>query len=1276
MAEPAVATPPHGQTLDIMNDPRFATNTEAVDDGNADACRICRGDGSDSEPLFHPCKCSGSIKYVHQDCLMEWLSHSQKKHCELCKTPFRFTKLYSPNMPQSLPFPVLVRHVAIHMAKNLATWLRFALVALVWLACLPYALRQVWRLLFWFSDGGWPSTYSRTHSIHNSTATQVLEVAREIHLASLKENGTSPVTPFQATQTTSANVGNLIEKLVGFLTPVSQTLNISGSDPLAGGLLKSLYYGLGLQSMVVSDGPINETISSPHFTTMESLSHPSILSDVSFLRNLTRNPYVNDLVIAIVEGYIITVLVVVCFILVFLIREWVVQQQPGINMGAGFAPEAPAAERPRGQQALPEFRPPRNVEARRAPRNEEQNIVVPEQRERPIARVRRRNVHFGDNEGNPPAAPVNDIAPGSTNREIQETPILDDAGPSSQSRPTPSRDAFSPAVEIQRRLTEEPRMIEEFLAIWRRADSDPREVLRIIESENKSIEMGYWVNAMKMLEDPDSNSEPSPHHGSDVQNIGVKFPEFALPGPRRYSPTTGSLPRESDGSTASSESWVDVSKSADTSEIETEREEINSIEGSGPREFTNNALEKGKHRAEESPVSETKSALYSHSNRDVPTKDALNDESGNQLSQPLNVESLAASPSRPRAKSDGPLRDDSISVLANNNWSFSNPIAECPKPVEPDRPSGETSYAVPSSSIAHSNAKFSSQASVQPTQEARLMNIIAPPPRMSDTELRDMEQNPIEVVDEAGTIRNYANMEEAFAANPVDAESDSDDDGDDDNNDAPELIVGDPLPGQHEPVVARPAEALGFFGNVADFLWGGLGDDRENDGGANDEHIVQDLAAEAPFVPIANEPFEQLVAEQDREVMAAALAAGIDPNDQDAIDDAEDFEGIMELVGMRGPIFSLVQNALFSAFLLALAVAVGVWIPYNIGRITLLLVANPGPAFKLPLRMIFGCAAFLQDLTLSVLGMASYVLIAFLSLPLYLWYYFVRGELRPELVSTILTKSYFGPTAGRVSYDAMGRIVNGTLNSLSHFSDSEMFAFSAASHEALITIQSFIVDTVAGIGATTIFVFTGDWHMSIDGIGWYLIASVKHCWTSLATLPELIVKPDTWVISLEVAERASPLDPQLSVWDGWARFWAIFAGYTALCILGAMYVRKGSPFSTSQVGRDWEASILDLLNQAGGVMKVILIISIEMLVFPLYCGLLLDAALLPLFENATLMSRINFIIDSPFTSMFVHWFVGTCYMFHFALFVSMCRKIMRKGVLCKSTINPLQSAQH
>jgi hypothetical protein len=30
-------------------------------------CRVCRSPASPTSPLFHPCKCSGSMKFIHQD---------------------------------------------------------------------------------------------------------------------------------------------------------------------------------------------------------------------------------------------------------------------------------------------------------------------------------------------------------------------------------------------------------------------------------------------------------------------------------------------------------------------------------------------------------------------------------------------------------------------------------------------------------------------------------------------------------------------------------------------------------------------------------------------------------------------------------------------------------------------------------------------------------------------------------------------------------------------------------------------------------------------------------------------------------------------------------------------------------------------------------------------------------------------------------------------------------------------------------------------------------
>jgi E3 ubiquitin-protein ligase MARCH6 len=180
-----------------------------------------------------------------------------------------------------------------------------------------------------------------------------------------------------------------------------------------------------------------------------------------------------------------------------------------------------------------------------------------------------------------------------------------------------------------------------------------------------------------------------------------------------------------------------------------------------------------------------------------------------------------------------------------------------------------------------------------------------------------------------------------------------------------------------------------------------------------------------------------------------------------------------------------------------------------------------------------------------------------------------------------------------------------------------------------------------------------------------VLYSIGAMWHNMGDVSATLLDPNSWVINFNIPATTTAVNPELAYWPGIDRFWAILCGYVTVSFLAALYLRRGTPFSSGQIGQEWEASIIDLLNQASGVMKVILIISIEMLIFPLYCGLLLDAALLPLFENRTLKSRILFTINFPLTSIFVHWFVGTGYMFHFALFVSMCRKIMRRGVLCK-----------
>lgn len=66
-------------------------------------CRICLGEeNTDANPLIHPCKCAGTMKFIHIECLREWINSKKAfkegeyvttylwkvLSCELCKIKF------------------------------------------------------------------------------------------------------------------------------------------------------------------------------------------------------------------------------------------------------------------------------------------------------------------------------------------------------------------------------------------------------------------------------------------------------------------------------------------------------------------------------------------------------------------------------------------------------------------------------------------------------------------------------------------------------------------------------------------------------------------------------------------------------------------------------------------------------------------------------------------------------------------------------------------------------------------------------------------------------------------------------------------------------------------------------------------------------------------------------------------------------------------------------------------------------------------------------------
>jgi len=51
-------------------------------------CRICFDQETIDKPLITPCKCKGSSKYIHEECLSTWILSQlseEKKKCEICK---------------------------------------------------------------------------------------------------------------------------------------------------------------------------------------------------------------------------------------------------------------------------------------------------------------------------------------------------------------------------------------------------------------------------------------------------------------------------------------------------------------------------------------------------------------------------------------------------------------------------------------------------------------------------------------------------------------------------------------------------------------------------------------------------------------------------------------------------------------------------------------------------------------------------------------------------------------------------------------------------------------------------------------------------------------------------------------------------------------------------------------------------------------------------------------------------------------------------------------
>uniref|UniRef100_A0A1I8FNJ1 RING-CH-type domain-containing protein n=1 Tax=Macrostomum lignano TaxID=282301 RepID=A0A1I8FNJ1_9PLAT len=91
-------------------------------DSQADICRICHCPDTDpagDNPLISPCLCSGSLKYVHRDCLQHWVKSQDIKVCELCKFGF---------VMRVTTKPISERLISHHRAHLRVIWSLYVLI--------------------------------------------------------------------------------------------------------------------------------------------------------------------------------------------------------------------------------------------------------------------------------------------------------------------------------------------------------------------------------------------------------------------------------------------------------------------------------------------------------------------------------------------------------------------------------------------------------------------------------------------------------------------------------------------------------------------------------------------------------------------------------------------------------------------------------------------------------------------------------------------------------------------------------------------------------------------------------------------------------------------------------------------------------------------------------------------------------------------------------------------------------------------------------------------
>lgn len=102
-----------------------------MEEDQVNICRICHSEESTLQPLLRPCACNGSLKWAHEDCIVNWIKHSKTTYCGICRHHILIKTVYTCDLSKRLPIKDIISCLKRSVMITLINWLIILLLVLI-----------------------------------------------------------------------------------------------------------------------------------------------------------------------------------------------------------------------------------------------------------------------------------------------------------------------------------------------------------------------------------------------------------------------------------------------------------------------------------------------------------------------------------------------------------------------------------------------------------------------------------------------------------------------------------------------------------------------------------------------------------------------------------------------------------------------------------------------------------------------------------------------------------------------------------------------------------------------------------------------------------------------------------------------------------------------------------------------------------------------------------------------------------------------------------------